>query len=103
MKLPITFPSDVEVIAEEAARFRVLSPQDACGRYAGCSRPGADDATVAPGGVPARIYAGTGKPGATGRSGVYRTPCPLNNRPNAGRRDLKPAAATSSPTTRHLL
>jgi hypothetical protein len=28
MKLPITFPSDVEVIAEEAARFRVLSPQE---------------------------------------------------------------------------
>ncbi len=28
MKLPIAFPSDVEVIAEEAARFRALSPED---------------------------------------------------------------------------
>lgn len=27
MKLPITFPSDAEVIAEEAARFRALSPE----------------------------------------------------------------------------
>jgi hypothetical protein len=28
MKLPITFPSDADVIAEEAARFRALSPED---------------------------------------------------------------------------
>ena len=28
MRLPIAFPSDVEVIAEEAARFRELSPAD---------------------------------------------------------------------------
>ncbi len=28
MKLPIAFPSDAEVIAEEAARFRALSPAD---------------------------------------------------------------------------
>ncbi len=27
MKLPITFPSDVEVITEEVARFRALSPE----------------------------------------------------------------------------
>jgi hypothetical protein len=27
MKLPITFPSDVEVIIEEVARFRALSPE----------------------------------------------------------------------------
>ncbi len=27
MNLPIKFPSDVEVIAEEAARFRALSPE----------------------------------------------------------------------------
>ena len=41
MKLPITFPNDVEVIAEEAARFRCrLRRKIACGRYADCSRPG---------------------------------------------------------------
>lgn len=28
MKLPIKFPSDAEVIAEEAARFRALSPEN---------------------------------------------------------------------------
>ena len=28
MNLPIKFPSDAEVIAEEVARFRVLSPRD---------------------------------------------------------------------------
>jgi hypothetical protein len=28
MNLPIKFPSDAEVIAEEAARFRALSPED---------------------------------------------------------------------------
>jgi hypothetical protein len=28
MNLPIKFPSDAEVIAEEAARFRALSPAD---------------------------------------------------------------------------
>jgi hypothetical protein len=28
MKLPIAFPNDVEIIAEEAARFRALSPGD---------------------------------------------------------------------------
>jgi hypothetical protein len=28
MKLPVAFPSDVEVIAEAAARFRALSPED---------------------------------------------------------------------------
>jgi hypothetical protein len=28
MQLPIKFPSDVEVITEEAARFRALSPED---------------------------------------------------------------------------
>jgi hypothetical protein len=27
MKLPITFPGDVEVITEEVARFRALSPE----------------------------------------------------------------------------
>jgi hypothetical protein len=27
VKLPITFPSDVEVITEEVARFRALSPE----------------------------------------------------------------------------
>ena len=28
MDLPIKFPSDADVIAEEAARFRALSPED---------------------------------------------------------------------------
>jgi hypothetical protein len=28
MNLPIKFPSDADVIAEEAARFRALSPED---------------------------------------------------------------------------
>jgi hypothetical protein len=28
MDLPINFPSDVAVVAEEAARFRALSPED---------------------------------------------------------------------------
>jgi len=28
MKLPIRFPSDAEIIAEEAARFRALSPEE---------------------------------------------------------------------------
>ena len=28
MDLPIKFPSDADVIAEEAARFRALSPKD---------------------------------------------------------------------------
>jgi hypothetical protein len=28
MRLPITFPSDADVIAEEAARFRSLSPEN---------------------------------------------------------------------------
>ena len=28
MNLPIKFPDDADVIAEEAARFRALSPQD---------------------------------------------------------------------------
>lgn len=28
MNLPVSFPSDVQVIAEEAARFRSLSPSD---------------------------------------------------------------------------
>jgi hypothetical protein len=28
MDLPIKFPTDAEVIAEEAARFRALSPED---------------------------------------------------------------------------
>ena len=28
MDLPINFPSDADVIAEEAARFRALSPQE---------------------------------------------------------------------------
>jgi hypothetical protein len=28
MQLPIAFPSDAEIIAEEAARFRALSPAD---------------------------------------------------------------------------
>ena len=28
MKLPIKFPSDLEVISEETARFRALSPED---------------------------------------------------------------------------
>jgi hypothetical protein len=28
MKLPIKFPSDAEVIAEDAARFRALSPEE---------------------------------------------------------------------------
>jgi len=28
MDLPIKFPSDAEVIAEDVARFRALSPQD---------------------------------------------------------------------------
>jgi hypothetical protein len=27
MKLPVTFPSDVEVITEEVTRFRALSPE----------------------------------------------------------------------------
>lgn len=27
MKLPVAFPSDAEVIAEEVARFRALSPE----------------------------------------------------------------------------
>ena len=28
MQIPIKFPSDADVIAEEAARFRALSPRD---------------------------------------------------------------------------
>ena len=41
MKLPITFPSDVKVIAEEAARFQALSPQNRLRSISGLLAAGA--------------------------------------------------------------
>lgn len=41
MNLPINFPSDAEVIAEEAARFRALSPEKRVGSIRGLLACGA--------------------------------------------------------------
>ncbi len=41
MNLPIKFPSDAEVIAEETARFRALSPEDRLRAFRGLLAAGA--------------------------------------------------------------
>lgn len=41
MKLPIRFPNDADVIADEAARFRKLSPEERWRTFRGIVRVGA--------------------------------------------------------------
>ena len=56
MDLPVKFPSETEVILEDVARFRALSPADRIRTIRGILAAGRPDEQVAEGGLGQAVF-----------------------------------------------
>ena len=78
MDLPVKFPSETEVILEDVASFRALSPAERIRDDSGhAGRRRASDEHLAEGRMGQAVFGRAKTPRATEHPGVHRTPCTL--------------------------